>query len=322
MKPALIIVAVLALFPWGQAQDLRVREEAVRLLERANLVSTAPKLPNLERTDNFRVFTSNGGVREGTFSRLVIQGTGRRDDYHYGDYKLASVWTHKQVAAAGGARIMPPDIVTMMRITPIYLVRFDDEDVIRQIIDRNVSGRAAHCIEFDTIAGETSHGNELCVDAANGTLIYEKLKNEVVENSEWFRFAGALMPGKISYSFAGVPKMEIVQSLAPLSDTTPDVLAAPLNAQVHTFCRQFRRAFGLSMPQPKPGNGGMNTDVVVRGVIGLEGRVVDAVVEQSDRPDLNPEAVSLVKQWVFTPAMCDGHPNANEADFVLHFRGR
>ena len=116
--------------------------------------------------------------------------------------------------------------------------------------------------------------------------------------------------------------MEIVQSLAPLSDTTPDVLAAPLNAQVHTFCRQFRRAFGLSMPQPKPGNGGMNTDVVVRGVIGLEGRVVDAVVEQSDRPDLNPEAVSLVKQWVFTPAMCDGHPNANEADFVLHFRGR
>jgi len=46
------------------------------------------------------------------------------------------------------------------------------------------------------------------------------------------------------------------------------------------------------------------------------------MIQQSDRPDLNPEALSLIKQWVFTPAMCDGHTNANEADFVLHFHGR
>ena len=33
-------------------------------------------------------------------------------------------------------------------------------------------------------------------------------------------------------------------------------------------CKTYRRAYGQSMPQPKPGNGGGDVDVVVRGLIG------------------------------------------------------
>jgi TonB family protein len=61
---------------------------------------------------------------------------------------------------------------------------------------------------------------------------------------------------------------------------------------------------------------------LVRGIIGRDGKVHDAVVQSSDRPDLNAEALSLIQQWVFTPAMCNGRPNPSEASFVLHFQGR
>ena len=76
------------------------------------------------------------------------------------------------------------------------------------------------------------------------------------------------------------------------------------------------------MPQPKPGNGGTDIEVVVRGIIAGDGRVHDAVVQSSERPDLNAEALDLIHQWVFTPALCDGKPNVTEASFTLHFQGR
>jgi TonB family protein len=57
-------------------------------------------------------------------------------------------------------------------------------------------------------------------------------------------------------------------------------------------------------------------------MIGLDGKVRDALVQESDRPDLNAEALQVVQQWIFTPATCNGRPSVNEASFTVHFQGR
>ena len=302
-------------------QDVKVREEAVRLLERANAVSSSPHLPNLERVDKFRVF-GDDGTKEGSFIRQVIQGTGRREEYSLGDYHLVNVWTQKQVAVAGTPRILPPDLVNVLRITPIDLIRFDGEDVIRTITDRAVNGRAARCIQFDTIRGGHTDSNEVCVDVATGTLLLEKIGAELIENSDFFDFAGALMPGKITYSSGGVQRIDITQTMTALSGADANVLAAPPNSSMHKICTTFRRPFGVSMPQPEPGSGGGNADVIVRGTVGVDGKVYDATVQNSERPDLNAQALELAKRWTFNPAMCDGRPDAHEVDFTLEFQGR
>jgi len=79
MKPALMLLGLVLLSPLCFSQDIQVREEAVQLLERANAASSAPNLPNLERTDALRVFGADS-IQEGPFTRVVIQGTGRRDE--------------------------------------------------------------------------------------------------------------------------------------------------------------------------------------------------------------------------------------------------
>jgi TonB family protein len=76
------------------------------------------------------------------------------------------------------------------------------------------------------------------------------------------------------------------------------------------------------MPQPKPGNAGHDTDILVRGMVGVDGKIHDPVVQASDRADLNAEALQIVGQWEFTPAMCNGLANTMQVDIVLHFRGR
>ena len=324
MRFAPIVLALLVSTPSLFAQDFQLREEAVRLLERANVVSIPPNLPNLERTVRFRVLDSASGPQEGTFTRVVVQGTGRRDEVVFGDYHLINVWlwTGGHLATTRTSEVSPPVIHDVERLTPISLVMFDDEDVINAITDSLADGRPVRCIQFSTVAGTKRDENELCVDSVNGTLVSEKLGNQLIENSQFFPFANALYPGRVTYTYAGIPRLEISQSMAELTEVTPDVLAAPSDAQIRDFCKTFRRAFGISKPQPKPGEGGGDTDLVLRGVIGEDGKVHDAVVQYSDRPDLNSEALSVIQQWVFTPAMCDGRPVSNSASFTLHFRAR
>ena len=107
MKWALAsVVFLLAYTCIGAAQDIKVREEAVRLLERASLVSTPAQRPSSERVDEFRVF-SDADVQEGSFSRVVIQGVGRREEWAFGNDHLLNVWTHKQVAVVGASNMIP-----------------------------------------------------------------------------------------------------------------------------------------------------------------------------------------------------------------------
>lgn len=320
MKSVFVLLA-LASSTISLAEDVELHQEAVRLLEKATAVSTIAVYPNLERTDTFRVFGTQA-VQEGRFTRVVIQGVGRRDETTFGNYHVIDVLGNGQLATVRTNEIAPPEVENLYRLTPISLVQFDDEDIIHAITTREVGGRFLDCIEFETIAGSKSQANELCMDGKNETLASAKLFGESIENTDFFVFAGALIPGKKTYSKAGVLNMEITQTMVPLSDTDANILAAPPNAELRHSCKTFRRAFGEFMPQPKAGNGGSETDVVLRGLIEDDGAVHEAVVQSSERPDLNPEALSLIGQWRFTPQLCDGKPNRTEASFTLHFQGR
>lgn len=319
----IFVLASLLLTTALNAQDVELRRQAVQIVERATAVSSSPNLPNLERVDAFRLFDTSSPVREGSFTRVVVQGAGRREETTFGDYHRLDIWTGSGVSTVRSSELRPPEVALVMRLTPIYLIRFDHEDVIRAIVEKAGSDRhAIRCIEFDTIAGQRNDNNEFCVDPVNGAMVSARVGDELVENSDFFPFAGALMPGKISYSLNGVRKLEITQTMSDIKDAPENVLAAPPNAQTRVYCRTYRRPIGNSMPQPKPGNGGQNTDVLVRGIVGADGKIHGAVVQNSDRPDLNAEALTLVQQWTFTPAMCNGNPNTEEATFILHFQGR
>jgi TonB-like protein len=324
MKYTLCVLVGVLLMPGQSAgQDPQVRVEAVQMLERANGASMSPKLPNLERTDVFRVLDTSSPAREGTFTRVVVQGTGRREETAFGDYHAINVFTAAGVSTVRTSELRPAEVATMMRLTPVHLVSFADDDVIHAIVDKaGATGQKVHCIQFDTIRGQRVENNEICVNADNGTLASQKIGRELIEYSEYFPFAGAQFPGKIEYSLDGVRKLEITQTMAELHDATENVLAAPANASVRVWCKTFKRAIGQSMPQPEEGRGGRDIDVAIRGIIGMDGKVHQVVVQSAERADLSAEALGLVQRWVFAPAVCNGKPNEEEATFIVHFHGR
>lgn len=324
MKYFLPLLAVLLFVSTSDArQDPSIRARAVEMLERANGISMSPKMPNVERTDVFQVLDTSSAVREGTFIRETVQGAGRREETTFGDYHAVDVVTDSGLSTVRSSELRPAEVITLVRITPIWLLRFADDDVVRAIVDKAGEGeQKLRCIEFDTIRGQRDDSNEICVDAATGTLARQRIGSQLVEYSEFFSFAGAQFPGEIRYSSFGVPKLRISQRMIELQDTSENVLAAPPNSSLRAWCTTFKRAVAQSMPQPKEGNGGAAIDVLVRGIIGRDGRVHEAVVQSTERPDLGTEAAALVQQWTFSPAVCNGNVSTEEATFVVHFHGR
>ena len=307
------------------AEDAQLRARAFQMVERAQEVS-APRAsaPIVNETSlTFRALGPDGAMHEGSYSRVFAGPTGTRLEYTSPDFHLVRIELPDRVAYIGPSRMLPPEFREMLKLLPIQTWHLDQEDVVREIKKTNHKGVAADCVEFDTIRGPDTFNNEFCFDAGSGAQIYVHSANMELENSEFFDFAGAKLPAHIVQSRNGTPIMDVRLTRRIIADElSPDMFTPPVAASIGMLCKTYRRAFGQSMPQPAAGNGASVTEILVHAVIGRDGKVQDAVVEDSERPDLNDEALKTARSWTFTPAICDGHPNTQESNLVIRFQGR
>jgi hypothetical protein len=307
------------------AEDVKLREQAVQLMERANAASLIAGLRDYEQVDTFTFHDLlSGATKTGTFSRISAGSDGRRDEFIYADY-------HAITAVAGNrqsttrASNEPPEIVELLDQLPIFLGRFDDKDAIRSIENSYILGRAAKCINFDTHLGTGVQANQICLDAERGTLLRWRVGDELIENSDYFQVDKLWEPGRIRHFVRDALRLEIEQRITRTSVPVDVSAFSPPSGEWQKWwtCQDRRRPVGISMPMPSPGTAGTGiVDVVVRGYIWDTGAVQPTTIVSSLRPDLNEEAMKLVATWKFTPLMCNDKPAATTADFVVHFQGR
>jgi len=307
------------------AEDVKLRERAVQLLERANAASLIAGLRDYEQIDTFTFHDLlTGAIKNGTFSRTSAGSDGRRDEFTYGAYHaISSVAGDRQSTTRASDEA--PEIVELLDQLPVHLGRFDDKDAIRSIEDSNVLGRGARCVNFDTHLGTGVQANQICLDTERGTLLRWQVGDDIIENSDYFQLGKLWEPGHIRHFVRGVLRLEVEQHIT-LTSAPVDVSAfSPPSGEWHKWwrCEDRRRPVGISMPMPSPGTAGTGIiDVVVRGYIRDTGVVQPTIIVSSLRPDLNDEAMKLVATWKFTPLMCNDKTAATIADFVVHFQGR
>lgn len=307
------------------AEDVKLREQAVQLMERANAASLIAGLRDYEQVDTFTFHDPlSGATKTGTFSRTSAGSDGRRDEFTYADYHAITVFAGDRKSSTRTSN-EAPEIVELLDQLPIYLGRFDDKDAIRSIEDSNILGRAAKCINFETHLGTGVQANQICVDAERGTLLRWQVGNELIENSDYFQIAKLWEPAHIRHFVHGALRLEIEQRITRTSVPVDVSAFSPPSGEWQKWwtCQDRRRPVGVSMPMPSPGTAGTGiVDVVVRGYIWDTGAVQPTTIVSSLRPDLNEEAMKLVATWKFTPLMCNDKASATIADFVVHFQGR
>jgi hypothetical protein len=307
------------------AEDVRLREQAVQLMERANAASLLAGFRDYEQVVSFSFHDLlDGRIKTGTFSRTSAGSDGHRDEFTFGDYHAMSVFAGDRTSTTRMGN-EAPEIFELLEQLPIYLGRFDEKDVIRSIEDSNVLGRAAKCINFDTHLGAGVRANQICVDAERGTLLRWHVGEELIENSDFFQVATLWEPAHIRHFVGGALRLEIEQRINQTSAPVDVKAFSPPSGEWQKWwsCQDRRRPMGISMPMPPPGTQGTSiVDVVVRGFITDKGVVQPTTIVSSLRPDLNEEAMKLVATWKFTPLMCNDQVAATVAHFVVHFQGR
>jgi len=303
-------------------ENPELRMEAVKLLERAAQTGTPARWLTHDQILHFRVMNPGAGeAGEGEIRNYFGMNYLYRTEVTYGDYRLVDV-------RANGKRgwlatpVMPPPIIDRIRkITPLYMVKFDHEDIIRSIHDEAIDGRAARCIEFVTAFGEQREQNQICADKTSGVMLLFREGNVALHNSDFFECSGGLFPGRIVRTVDGLEEFEITQKMSLVKEFPQGTFEYPPDAKMQSECGQFRRAFEVDTPRPPVGPGPGVVEVTLRGYIGTDGRVFQLSPFESSRPDLNEQAIQLVSKWTFDPARCDGHPVTWFGEFRVEFKG-
>jgi len=300
------------------AQDMGIRVEAVRLMERAYSVSSTTKvLPNYTQEVSFRSYGANGITKDGSY-KVIFSGETEWSEVSFGDYHLINLQSPDKTLKSNTAP-PPLEILEMLKLIPLSIGRFDHSDAIQSITPATLSERPAKCIHFETVNGRTHQSNEICVDVDQGTVLRWNVGDELVEDSQYYAFEGVWRPAHIRQYINGKLRMEIEQKLALIDGAIDWAALTPQNAVTFVPCQKYDRPLIQSAPQPSLAGAGPWYDVKVQGNIGLDGRVHDAAVLDNGRSELEQQAIQIVSQWVFSPAMCDGKPVSAGASLVVHF---
>jgi hypothetical protein len=301
-----------------RAQDMPVRVEAVRLLERANGVSSpAHLMPNHKQEVTFRAYGLDGTTQDGRFSGIYSRDSERYETV-FGDYHCITLHFPDRIVQ-NAYQPPPPEALEVDKLIPLLVGRFDKSDTIHSITPAALFGRRAKCIQFATVNGRTHQSNEICVDEELGTLIRWNVGEDLIENTDYSPFVGILLPAHIRHYINGKLRMEIEQKFSVIDGPTDWAALTPPNPDTVRMCQQYRRPIIQSAPQPASAGAGPWYDVEVHGVIGQDGHVYEAAVLTAGRADLEQQAVQIVSGWVFSPGVCNGKPIPVIANLVVHF---
>jgi TonB family protein len=321
MKTVLTTVLFCAL-PLLGSEDPKLRQEANERAQRSIAASENPSWPSHRRLTQFRYTDSEGVTTEG-LATLDYQAPYRRHaEISFGDYHAVNI---EAPGVAGGSRsspLPPPGVREMQKLSSIYTIRFDKEDIINDIRDQTIQSRPARCVYFTSNFGSKSQDGEVCYDRAAGMLLHFQFGGEVIDNSNWIQVGNAWVPARIDKTENGRRVMTIEQTYALVESFPAETFTLPPGVPPYQWCSDWRRPTGLHMPQPKAGPGDGVDDVVVQGQIERDGSVSHLAVLNSKRPDLNREALAVAAQWTFRPATCEGQPQSSRGDFTLYFKGR
>src|ERR1700693_1433602 len=114
------------------AQDMPVRVEAVRLMERANAVSRSARImPNYKLEGTFRAYGLDGTVQNGTFNTIYSVDS-ERYEMVFGNYHAIGLHFPDRIVQ-NGYEPPPPETLELDGLTPLIIGRFDGSDTIHSI---------------------------------------------------------------------------------------------------------------------------------------------------------------------------------------------
>ncbi|MGA2535544.1 MAG: TonB family protein [Terracidiphilus sp.] len=324
MKLLLGLVLSLLVGRAAVAEDMDLRNRADQWMNRALAASRFTTPMNIRTEVTFSVTGDDGAATTGSYVRIRSADHALREDFVLGDYRMSRIQAQGQVATHGQWVDIPYTLRKVLEFVPYLPIQFDPTDVITNINETKMNGKAAVCIQFVTVRGEDRNPGDVCLARENATVIEWHDRDHSFQALEYRSVKDSLLPSHFVYREG--EKLAIDASVRwTLLDARPDdAFVAPDDWQHARYCKSFSMPVPKSAPQPAA-KGGIDAPVItveVRVHVRPDGTVGKAEVLKPIRDDLDSEAVQLVKTWTYQPGVCEGRQQDFAIDAAVHFQGR
>lgn len=289
--------------------------EVVALIERAKQLSDirAEGAPPFQLKLTFKIIEENGASLEGAYTEVWVSKTHWRRETILGDFRRTQIVVDRKRWHLDSATAVPEHLEDSFRLTDIGRFRPEAWKGVK-VEDRRLAGLSVRCLELKNGPYARS---ALCFDKTSGTLVADFIPSQpgtrigetVCLYNDYQKFGDRLLARSYQCDQDERMKMEarVVELAAPATDQT--VFTQPQGAKESVNCLSpIKAPTVVSQPDPKTLASLVRTLVVIRFIVGTDGKPHDLKVTSAPNRGFDEAALDAVRQWIFKPATCDGEP--------------
>jgi TonB family protein len=321
MVVLLILFALAAKLSYA---DDQARIEANLILRKASDLETFNPGggPQFRLEVRFSFLRQEKEVAKGTFTREFESPVLWHENLEFGDFRYHKVRIRKQIWTSQNYDFVPMPVQGLWG--GLYWTNFGlpASDIVKGIRNRKIGIIPARCVEIERVVGNEKDSQEVCVQADAGYVIYGQFGGKRYSYSDFSPVGPRVRPRRITIDFNEVEKIVAEVNYNEVERFDPAGFEPIVGGEVRDVCTATRPPVAKSAPDPKyPPNvqRGYYGKIEMELKIDQDGRVLNAAVLQSLQPDLDADALRVVKTWQFEPGTCDGKPTTSFTNVKLTY---
>jgi TonB family protein len=305
--------------------------QATSLIQRAKQLSDirAEGSPAYQLKLTIKVFRNDGSVLEGGYTEIWVSNKQWRRETVLGDFRRTEVAVGKKRWLLDSSDAVPQHVGEISAIYAMDKLELESWKPAKvQDTEIKVKGLSLSCLvaEHGLFGGKSA----LCFDQSNGALALQispfstatRIADRTCSWADYEKFGDRLFARSYACDEDRHPRME-AKVVELVADPAPDAaLFAPLAAarELVNCPSAVRPPRPVRQPEPvSPAPPRGRNLVVMRLVVGSDGKPAEVQVMTDPNPDFDPAAVKAVRQWTFEPATCSGQPVETEIEVEMIF---
>ena len=306
--------------------------EAAALIAHAKQLSDirAEGAPPFRLKLNFKVINEDGSVSEGAHTEDWVSRTQWRMETVLGDFRRTLVVVGRKRWLLESTTAEPEQLGSFLGLT--NLGRFRPEAwKPEKVEDRELNGLSVRCIEVKPKpwGGKSA----LCFDKIDGTVTAQvtqfqagtRIGEAVCIYADYQRFGNRVLARSYECDKDSHPVLKArVVELVAAPPTDPTFFIPPDGAKESVNCLSIVKApRAIYSPEPRIARNSVGpTVVMIRVVVGTDGKPHDLRTTSASNRDLDGVALEAVRQWRFKPATCEGESVEGVVEVDVDFQVR
>jgi TonB family protein len=311
-----LLLTFLLILPSSLSASDKTQREARNLLEQAQCKSDITQLPPFSMKAAIKI-ENHGELLLGEYRFLWNSPDQWREEISFPGFNQIRVGGPGIGSLKRSLDFEPLRINQLMRALDYGREGvFRSDEKIKDVKDRKVNGLDARCVE---LAGEAS-SRQICIDVSTGVIVREA----PFVDKEFAPIGTKIFPRYLSYVEHGNTLAEAEITEFKLTDpASPSAFEIPAGAKSQPSClsptpgRLIKRVSPIYPPLARQSR--QQGTVYMYALIGTDGKLSNLRVIAEASPILNSAALDAVRQWRYTPYMCNGIPVEAESLIEVNF---